>query len=82
MNDTEFAIAVEEFLRITPSGSQRDNERNLKAVKWSLEERNMALAALKDLADVLFPGRSWYEDQDLAVPLLAALLIIKEHSGQ
>jgi hypothetical protein len=81
MSDVEFAEAVDAVLWIGPSGLMRDNSTNLEAVKWSLEERGLALSHLRELLATLLPLRIWRDHERAAPPLLEALLFVQEQAG-
>jgi hypothetical protein len=81
MRDRDFASAVDAALWITPSGDMRDNGANLVAVRSSLEERRRAIDLLHGLLNVLLPVYLWRLHEQLASPVLEALLFVQEQSG-
>lgn len=81
MRDTELAEAIDALLWIGPSGDMRDNAANLEAVRWSLEERTRGLGLLRELLGAVLPLYLWREFDQLAAPLLEALLFVQEQSG-
>jgi hypothetical protein len=81
MRDRDFASAVDAALWITPSGHMRDNGANLVAVRSSLEERRRAIDLLHGLLNVLLPVYLWRLHEQLASPVLEALLFVQEQGG-
>jgi hypothetical protein len=82
MTDTEFAEAVDARLWISSSGELRNNVENYKAVHWSLEELDQAVALLHDLVETLVSLKTWRQHPQLAIHVLEALLFTEEQSGQ
>lgn len=91
MTDSQFALAIDQLLRedrllgdsALPAASPErdavpDNEGNFRAVTLVLDRCATSVAALRDLTDALLAGRVWHEQQELAVPLLEALLVLEE----
>jgi hypothetical protein len=76
LSDTRFTQAIDALLWKSPSGEDRDNAANYKAVKWWLEERGRAIEKLKAVVDAVLPTGSWREHPQLAAPLLEAVLFL------
>ena len=82
MTDTEFAVAVDARLWVSPSGNMRNNTENYRAVDDALEDRDIALKLLRDQLERLIRLQSWHTFPQLAAPILEALLFIQDIVGQ
>ena len=82
MTDTEFAVAVDAKLWVSPSGNIRNNTENYRAVDDALEDRDTALKLLQDLLERLIRLQSWRTFPQLAAPILEALLFVQDIVGQ
>ena len=80
--DTEFAVAIDARLWVSPSGEMRNNAENYRAVDESLEDLKTALEFLQDLLERLIRLQSWRTFPQLAAPVLEALLFVQDIVGQ
>ena len=82
LTDTEFAVAVDARLWVSPSGEMRNNTENYRAVDDALEDRDDALKLLQHLLERLIRLQSWRTFPQLAAPVLEALLFVQDIVGQ
>ena len=82
MTDTEFALAIDARLWVSPSGEMRNNTENYRAIDDWLTELDDARKVLQNLLERLIRLQSWRTFPQLAVPILEALLFIQDIVGQ
>ena len=82
LTDTEFALAIDARLWVSPSGEMRNNSENYKAVDEWLTDLAAARKLLQDLLEHLIRLQSWRTFPQLAIPILEALLFVQDIVGQ
>ena len=82
LTDTEFALAIDARLWVSPSGEMRNNTENYRAVDESLKDLAAARELLQDLLEHLIRLQSWRTFPQLAAPILEALLFVQDIVGQ